>query len=346
MLVDDSRANLLAGKTALSENYAVQTVSSAARMLEALEWCRPDLILLDVDMPEMNGFEAIRIIKSHSETREIPVIFLTAMNESANELEGLQLGAVDYVGKPFSPPLLRQRIALHLCMESQKRELQEYNDNLQQMVEAKARTVLKLQNKILAAMAEMVEGRDGTTGDHIANTRRYLKSLLTAVINAGLWSEESSGWDIELLAQSSQLHDVGKISIRDSVLKKPGKLTDEESAEMKQHVRFGIGFIERLEDGEEDSRFLRYAKTFAAFHHEKWDGSGYPHGLSGEDIPLLGRMMAVVDVYDALTSERPYKKAFSREEALGIIVEGRGTHFDPTLADLFEKLAGSFGTEA
>jgi putative two-component system response regulator len=296
-------------------------------------------------MPEMDGFEAIKVLKGSPETRDIPVIFLTAMNESANELEGLQLGAIDYITKPFSPALLRQRIALHLLLENQKRELQNYNDNLQNMVEAKTKTILKLQNKILAAMAEMVEGRDGTTGDHIANTQRYLTILLSAVINSGIWPEESSGWDMELLAQSSQLHDVGKISIRDSVLKKPGKLTAEEFAEMKEHVRLGIGFIERLEDGEEDSNFLRYAKIFAAFHHEKWDGSGYPRGLSGENIPLLGRMMAIADVYDALTSERPYKKAFSHEEAVRIILEGKGAHFDPALVILFEEVAGLFRRE-
>jgi putative two-component system response regulator len=345
MLVDDNRTNLLAGKTALSENYTVLTVLSAVKMLEALEWRMPELILLDVDMPEMNGFEAIKILKSRPETRDIPVIFLTAMSESANELEGLQLGAVDYITKPFSPPLLRQRIMLHLLLENQKRELRNYNDNLQDMVEAKTKTIFKLQNKILAAMAEMVEGRDGTTGDHIENTQMYLRGLLSAVINAGLWPEQTAQWDIELLTQSSQLHDVGKISISDSVLKKPGKLTAEEFAEMKQHVIFGVGFIERLEDGEEDSRFLQYAKTFAAFHHEKWDGSGYPHGLSGEGIPLLGRLMAIADVYDALTSERPYKKAFSHEEAVRIILEGKGTHFDPTLVNLFEEVAGTFRRE-
>ncbi|MDR2745558.1 MAG: response regulator, partial [Desulfovibrio sp.] len=167
MLVDDNRTNLLAGKTALSEDYTVLTVPSAAKMLEAVEWRRPELILLDVDMPEMNGFEAIKILKGRPETQDIPVIFLTALSECSNELEGLQLGAVDYIAKPFSPPLLRQRIMLHLLLENQKRELQNYNDNLQDMVEAKTKTILKLQNKILAAMAEMVEGRDGTTGDHI-----------------------------------------------------------------------------------------------------------------------------------------------------------------------------------
>jgi putative two-component system response regulator len=346
MLVDDNRTNLLAGKTALSEDYTVLTVPSAAKMLEALEWRKPELILLDVDMPEMNGFEAIKILKGRPEAQDIPVIFLTALSECSNELEGLQLGAIDYITKPFSPPLLRQRIMLHLLLENQKRELQNYNDNLQDMVEAKTKTILKLQNKILTAMAEMVEGRDGTTGDHIENTQRYLRSLLSAVLNAGLWPEQTAQWDIELLAQSSQLHDVGKIAISDSVLKKPGKLTAEEFAEMKQHVLFGVGFIERLEEGDdEDSRFLQYAKTFAAFHHEKWDGSGYPHGLSGKDIPLLGRLMAIADVYDALTSERPYKKPFSHEEAVRIITEGEGTHFDPTLVSLFEEIAGTFRRE-
>jgi putative two-component system response regulator len=162
------------------------------------------------------------------------------------------------------------------------------------------------------------------------------------VIESGIEAEQSSGWGVELLLQSCQLHDIGKIAISDSILKKPGRLTPGEFEEMKRHVAFGVDFIEKLEDGEEDFLFLRYAKTLIAFHHEKWDGSGYPHGLSRENIPLLGRMMAVADVYDALTSERPYKKAFSHEEAARIIVEGRGKHFDPRLVSLFEQTAESF----
>ncbi|MDR1686891.1 MAG: response regulator [Desulfovibrio sp.] len=342
MLVDDNRTNLLVGKTALSEDYSVLTAPSALKMLDMLRWSKPELILLDVDMPEMNGFEAITILKAAPETREIPVVFLTALNANDDELRGLQLGAVDYITKPFAPPLLRKRVALHLLLENQKRELQNYNDNLQSMVEAKTKTILKLQNKILTAMTEMVEGRDGTTGQHIANTQRYLRCLLSAVIERGIAASEASGWDVELLVQSSQLHDVGKIAVSDSVLKKPGKLTPAEFDEMKQHVNFGVGFIERLEDDEGDSRFLYYAKTFAAYHHEKWNGTGYPHGLAGENIPLLGRMMAVADVYDALTSERPYKNAFTSDEAIRIIVEGKGAHFDPMLVDLFEQVSESF----
>ncbi|MDR2604359.1 MAG: response regulator [Desulfovibrio sp.] len=342
MLVDDNRTNLMVGKTALSEDYSVLTAPSALKMLDILRWSRPELILLDVDMPEMNGFEAITILKAAPETKDIPVIFLTALDAHDNELQGLQLGAVDYITKPFAPALLRKRVALHLLLENQKRALQNYNDNLQVMVEAKTKTILKLQNKILAAMVEMVEGRDGTTGQHIANTQRYLRCLLSAVVGRGLAPAEASAWDVDLLVQSSQLHDVGKIAVSDNVLKKPGKLTPAEFDEMKQHVVFGVGFIERLEDDEGDSRFLHYAKTFAAFHHEKWNGTGYPHGLAGENIPLLGRMMAVADVYDALTSERPYKKPFAPDHALRIIVEGKGVHFDPMLVDLFEQASRSF----
>jgi putative two-component system response regulator len=191
-------------------------------------------------------------------------------------------------------------------------------------------------------MAEMVEGRDGVTGGHIAKTRRYMRILIAGVINAGTWREEAAEWDVELLCQSCQLHDVGKISISDGILKKPGPLTAEEFAAMQQHVPFGVGFIEKLEDGEAGSAFLRYAKTFVKYHHEKWDGTGYPGGLSGEDIPLLGRLMAIVDVYDALTSDRPYKKAFSHEEAVCIMLDGGGKHFDPALVSLFAQVAEQF----
>jgi putative two-component system response regulator len=342
MLVDDNRTNLLAGKTALSDDYTVLTVPSASKMMQALEWHKPELILLDVDMPEMNGFEAINLLKDRRETRDIPIIFLTAMEESTYELQGLQLGAVDYITKPFSPPLLRKRVELHLLLENQKRELLNYNENLQDMVEEQTKTISNLQNKILAAMAEMVESRDGSTGVHITNTQRYLRILLNAVIAARIVPEQSSTWDVETLVQSSQLHDIGKVAISDDILKKPGKLTEKEFEGMKEHVRVGVGFLERLEDGEEDGGFLRYAKIFTAFHHERWNGTGYPYGLAGEDIPFLGRIMAIVDEYDVLTSARPYKKALSHEEAVDIIAAGMGTHFDPMLADVFAQAALSF----
>ncbi|MDR3300629.1 MAG: response regulator [Candidatus Accumulibacter sp.] len=339
MLVDDSRTNLLTGKSALADTYSVLAMPSAAKMLEMLERHTPEMILLDVDMPEMNGYEAIRVIKSRPETKDIPVIFLTAMSSASNELEGLELGAIDYITKPFSPVLLKKRVEVHLLVAAQKKALRDYNENLQSMVEEKTRTVVKLQNKIMKAVSDLVEGRDDSTGGHIERTQHYLKILLESLLEAGLYSDQiDNDWDIDLLLSSSLLHDVGKIVISDSILKKPGKLTADEFDQIKQHVDFGVRFIENLEEDEDDRGFLKYAKIFAGYHHERWDGSGYPNNLRGMEIPLMGRLMAIADVYDALTSVRPYKPAFDHQDAVEIILAGRGTHFDPVLVDLFEKI--------
>jgi putative two-component system response regulator len=344
MLVDDAITNLKIGKAALADAYDVFTVPSAAKMMELLDRNKPALILLDVNMPEINGYDAIKLLKERPDTRDIPVIFLTAMSDPENELTGLSLGAVDYITKPFSPPLLRKRIDLHILVWSQQRELQNYNANLQRMVEEKTRTVVSLQNKILRTMSELVESRDSTTGGHVARTRHCLGILVSAMIQDGTYAEQASSWDLELLQQSSQLHDVGKISIRDSILQKPGKLTPEEFREMQQHASFGVNIIDRIADGDNDSAFLEYAKVMAAAHHEKWDGSGYPFGLQGEEIPLLGRIMAIVDVYDALISWRPYKEPFSHQQAVEIIKDGRGSHFDPVLVDTFLQVSDRFST--
>jgi len=337
MLVDDSLGNLMVAKEALSDVYTVITVPSASKMFELLARYAPKLILLDIDMPEMNGYEAIKILKNHPKTKNIPVIFLTAMSDSSSELQGLSLGAIDYIIKPFSAALLKKRIELHILVEEQKKALQDYNENLRQMVTVKTQTILKLQNKVLQAMAELAEGRDTFTGNHIGRTQRCLEVLISAMLETGVYREQTAEWDIGLLLQSSQMHDVGKIAIRDSILKKPGKLTEEEFEEMKEHVVHGAKFIEKLEEDEEDSLFLQYAKIFAYYHHEKWDGSGYPNNLAGTDIPLLGQLMSIVDVYEALVSERCYKPAFDHQTSVNIVLQGKGRDFDPVLIDLFEQ---------
>ncbi|MDR2075569.1 MAG: response regulator [Desulfovibrio sp.] len=341
MLVDDAITNLKLGKAALADAYDVFTAPSATKMLELLERNKPSLILLDVSMPEISGYDAIRILKARPDTRDIPVIFLTAMGDPENELQGLSLGAVDYIIKPFSPPLLRKRIDLHILVREQQLALEDYNDNLQRKVEEKTRTVIALQNKILRTIAELVESRDSTTGGHVERTRYCLGCLVSAMLDRGDYLHEASAWDLDLVQQSSQLHDVGKISIPDSILQKPGKLTAEEFREMQQHAIFGVNIIARIADGDTDSAFLEYARVMAAAHHERWDGTGYPHGLRGEEIPLLGRVMAIVDVYDALISWRPYKEPFSHEQAVEIIREGKGSHFDPVLVDTFLEVADS-----
>jgi putative two-component system response regulator len=308
-----------------------------------LEKITPNFIMLDIEMPEMDGYTVIRQLKKNPQTASIPVIFLTARNDSNSELEGLSLGAVDYISKPFSPPLLLKRIELHSLIESQKRELQDYNDNLQEMVEKKTEDVFALQDAILQSMAELVEYRDDNTGGHIERTRYYLHVLVNAMVEWNLHSEQVSVWiKDKFFFTSVQLHDVGKISISDNILKKPGPLTPEEFEEMKSHTTFGAEIIENIKHRVKKEAFLDYAKVFALTHHEKWNGTGYPAGLSGENIPLQGRLMAIADVYDALISERPYKTPMSHERAVSIIKDGSGTHFDPQLIEVFLSVADRF----
>jgi putative two-component system response regulator len=342
ILVDDNPANLRTGINVLSGKYAVATAPSAGKLFGLLENSKPALILLDIDMPEMNGYEAIKILKAKDSTKDIPVIFLTGKTESGDELEGLSLGAIDYITKPFQPPLLLKRIEVHLLVEKQKVELKNFNDNLQKMVEEKTQNVLDLQDALLKTMAEMVEYRDDITGGHIERTQRGVQILLEEIEKSGLYREETKGWNMNLLLQSCQLHDVGKISIADSILKKPGKLDNDEFEEMKKHTVFGEEIIKKIESMTKESDFLKYARIFAVSHHERWDGKGYPEKLKENEIPLLGRIMAIADVYDALISVRPYKKAFTHEEAAKIIIEGSATQFDPLLVEVFTRTAEKF----
>ena len=341
-LVDDNQTNLMAGQHALGSHYNILTLNSGERLLKVLEKKKPALILLDVEMPGMDGYETIKALKENPDTASIPVIFLTGKTDIGNELYGLSLGAVDYIAKPFSPARVVRRIETHLLIESQRRELVNFNDNLQKMVDEKTASILELKKALLKTMAELVDCRDDNTGGHIERTTRYLGILIDGMVSRGLHRQKTELWDMDLLLQSAQLHDVGKISVKDSILQKPGKLTPEEFEEVKKHTIFGEEVIEKIKRSTSEHSFLEYAKIFIATHHEKWDGSGYPRGLKGEDIPLEGRLMAIVDVYDALVSDRPYKKGFSHETAVKIIVEGKGAHFDPQLVDLFADVSEEF----
>jgi putative two-component system response regulator len=349
IMVDDNPANLRIGKNILSDKYTVATAPSSDKMFSLLENNKPALILLDIDMPGVDGYEAIKILKTKPETKDIPVIFLTALTEADSELAGLSLGAIDYITKPIQPQLLLKRIEVHLLVEAQRQileqqadELKFFNDNLQKMVDEKTRNIVEMQNALLKTMAELVEYRDDITGRHIERTQHGIKVLLEEMEKENLYTDETKDWDVEILLQSCQLHDVGKISISDRILKKPGKLNEDEYEDMKIHTQIGRQIVEKVEVLTHESEFLKYAKIFAASHHEKWDGTGYPNGLKGEEIPLLGRIMAIADVYDALTSVRPYKQAFSHEEAIKIIQEGSGTQFDPALVEIFVKTADHF----
>jgi putative two-component system response regulator len=341
-LVDDNMTNLTSGKIMLKDHYDVFSIPSGAKLFEILEKVSPDLILLDIEMPGMNGYEAIKKLKEEKKTCDIPVIFLTARNDPGSEFKGLSLGAIDYIYKPFSPPLLLKRLENHLLIRSQQTALKDYNDNLQQMVQKRTRQVVELQNSILNTVTEMVEFRDDVTGGHIERTQRYLKVLVDKLLDEKIYWEEVSTWNLEFLIPSAQLHDVGKIAISDTILNKPGKLSAEEFEIMKRHTIIGEAAIEGIMKTTSENDFLHHAKIFAGTHHEKWDGSGYPRGLKKSAIPLQGRLMAVADVYDALIALRPYKQPLTTQEAERIILEGREKHFDPILADLFQELAPQF----
>ena len=338
-LVDDNIVNLNMGKNVLQHKYTVITIPSGEKLFTSLKKLKPDLILLDIEMPGMSGYDTIKGLKINPTTANIPVIFLTAKIANEDELLGLSLGAVDYITKPFSPPILLKRVELHLLLQSQKEMIREYSGNLIDLVSERTDDISAWQNAVILWAAEIIEFRDSETGHHVERVQKYLEILLNEMMKMEEYSAEVDTWDTYAFLKSALLHDVGKIKIRDDLLLKPSRLTDDEIMDMQFHSLYGKTLLEKLENKIPNQTFLEYAKILAHRHHEKWDGTGYPDGLKGEKIPLQARMMAIADVYDALISERPYKKPLSHEEAMRIITAGRGTQFDPALTDLFVSLS-------
>jgi len=341
-VVDDDPTILTACKSILKPYYEVYPTPSVGNLLLLIGKIEPDLILLDVEMPELSGYEAARILKNNINYKDIPIMFISARSDTQSEMEGLRLGAVDYIIKPFVGELLIRRIKSHLALIGQKKELEVLNATMQKIIVRKTDKLLKLQNAIMNIVADLVECRDQATGGHITRTQGYLSCFIEELVRKGIYTEDISKWDKDFLVPSAQLHDIGKIGIDDAILRKPDKLTPEEYEIIKTHVQIGIDTINRMEREMEDHSFFRHAKIFAGTHHERWDGKGYPKGLCGLTIPLEGRLMAIVDVYDALISERPYKKALAPQDAHAIIINGRGTHFDPGLIDIFSNISDDF----
>jgi len=329
-VVDDIDTNLAKAEQALEGIYDVFSLPCVSGMFALLQKITPDLILLDIEMPEMDGFTAIKKLKENSKTASIPVMFLTASANPAIEARGIKLGAVDFVIKPFSAPVLINRIANHL--------------HINKLIKERTRKIELLQRGIVSVLADMVENRDETTGGHIERTSMYVKILVDAMLERGVYAEEMRGWDTNELVSSSRLHDIGKITISDLILNKPGKFSDEEFAIMKKHTSAGERIINQIiaQTNMVGDTFLLNARLAAGHHHEKWNGTGYPRGLKEEEISLQGRIMAIADVYDALVSERPYKKAFSDEESVNIIVSDSGKHFDPKIVAVFLEIKDKF----
>ena len=327
-VVDDSDVNLVKAKRALENHYRVRTISSAEKMLTLIGKIVPDLILLDIEMPETDGFAAINKLKENQKTANIPVMFLTASTDAEVEAKGLEYGAVDFVSKPFSTPVLLNRIAHHLHIE--------------ELLKKRTERLERLQDGILEVVVDMVESRDKVTGGHIERTSQYIQILLETMLEKGVYAEEMKDWDLDVIISSARLHDVGKIAVSDVILNKPGRLTPEEYDEIKKHAPEGELIVKKIIAKTGAESFLHHAKMFAGHHHERWDGTGYPRGLKGKGIPLEGRMMAIADVYDALVSERPYKEPYTHEEVEQVFRENSGKHFDPVLIDLFFEVSDAF----
>jgi putative two-component system response regulator len=344
LIVDDTPDNITLLSALLKDKYKIKIATNGLKALHIASIDpSPDLILLDVMMPEMDGYETCRRLKENPQTNHIPIIFLTAKSQVSDEEMGLKLGAVDYISKPVSPPIVLARVATQLNLVRARNLLQDQNKNLEGLVKDRTRKLAKMQDAIIMAMASLAETRDNETGNHIRRTQNYVAALARQLKHLPRFSVELTDENIELLYKSAPLHDIGKVGIPDNILLKPGKLTSEEFEIMKLHTNYGretILSVERYLG--ESNEFLRFAREITYSHQEKWDGSGYPENLSGDAIPISARLMAVADVYDALISRRVYKPAFTHEEAIDIMRKGRGTHFDPDILDVFLKITDEF----
>ncbi|KAF0163599.1 MAG: putative two-component system response regulator [Rhodocyclaceae bacterium] len=340
LIVDDEPTNLFLLTSLLRPQYLVRAANSGASALRAAaSEPRPDLVLLDVMMPAMDGYAVLERLRENPATRDIPVVFLTALAETEDEERGLQLGAADYITKPIKPAVVQARVRTQLEAKQARDWLKDQNATLEAEVVRRMTENDLTQRVSIRALAHLAETRDPETGGHILRTQGYVQQLAIGLRQHPRFAATMSERYIDLLARSAPLHDIGKVGIPDHILLKPGKLTADEWVIMQTHARQGSDAIEQAErDIEMPLEFLSVAKEIARWHHEKWDGSGYPDALAGDAIPVAARLMALADVFDAVISVRVYKPAMSYAEAHEIIVAGRGKHFDPDVADVF--LAG------
>ncbi|OQW88204.1 MAG: two-component system response regulator [Rhodoferax ferrireducens] len=344
LIIDDSPDSLFMMHGLLGDHYRVMLADSGPHGLAmARSATPPDLILLDILMPDMDGYEVCRQLKTNTATRDIPVIFLTAKTAEDDEQQGLDLGAVDYITKPISPGIVLARIRTQLTLKASADFLRDQNAFLAREVNLRTREVSAIEDVTIMAMASLAETRDVDTGNHIRRTQHYVRALARQLATHPRFAAFLDNHTIGLLFKSAPLHDIGKVGIPDRILLKPGKLTPQEFEVMKTHTTLGRDAIEHAEQmlGTEVA-FLKIAKEIAYSHQEKWDGSGYPQGLKGDQIPISARLMALADVYDALISRRIYKEPISHDAAAGIISITGGRHFDPDVVEAFLAIQDTF----
>jgi putative two-component system response regulator len=348
LVVDDTPDNLTLMSSLLKDTYKVKVAHNGEKALKvARSEAPPDLILLDIMMPGMDGYEVCQHLKSDPATRDIPVIFLTAKSEVEDEKKGLELGAVDYITKPISPPIVMARVATQLSLKASADFLRDKADYLEIEVSKRTREIMAIQDVTILAMASLAETRDSDTGNHIRRTQYYVKALAEKLKTHPRFSAFLTDSNIAMLFKSAPLHDIGKVGIPDRILLKPGKFEPEEFEIMKTHAALGRDAIQAAEDQLGIKvEFLTMAKEIAYGHQEKWDGGGYPTGCAGDAIPISARLMAVADVYDALISRRVYKEGMPHDKAVQIIAASKGSHFDPDIVDAFMELKDEFQTIA
>lgn len=337
LVVDDTPANLNLMAGLLNSDYRVRLATGGARALDLAHRERPDLVLLDVMMPDIDGYEVCRQLKRDVRTRDVPVIFITAMSQPEDEARGFEVGGADFIQKPISPPTLRARVRTHLQVKAWQDSLRTRNAGLEEQLSERLHQMERLRDATIYVMVSLAEFRDEDTGNHVKRTQEYVR-LLAEHLRAHPGDDPAAARlddaAIELLTKSAPLHDIGKVAIPDHILLKPGPLDAEAFGVMKTHTLHGWEMLRRAAQRMGgDSAFLTHAMEIARHHHERWDGSGYPDGLAGRAIPLAARLMAVADVYDALISRRPYKEPFPHDEAVQRLVAGAGSHFDPAVVE-------------
>jgi len=344
LVIDDTPDNLSLMSALLKDSYKVKVANHGDKGLKiATSENPPDLILLDVMMPDIDGYQVCRQLKANAATRDIPVIFLTAKSEEDEEQKGLELGAVDYITKPINPAIVLARIKTQLQLKAAADFLKDKAAYLEGEVAKRTQEVSAIQDVTILAMASLAETRDSDTGNHIRRTQYYVKALAEKLRPNPRFTAFLTDQNINTLFKSAPLHDIGKVGIPDCILLKPGRFEPHEMEIMKTHTTLGRDAIQQAENALGiEVEFLTVAKEIAFCHQEKWNGSGYPSGLSGDDIPISARLMAVADVYDALVSRRVYKEGMPHEKAVQIIIDGKGSHFDPDMVDAFIEIQGEF----
>jgi putative two-component system response regulator len=343
LIVDDVPENLhLLAAVLKRASLVPRPVTSGRLAIEAAVADPPELVLLDIGMPEMSGLEVCRWFKQDERLRNIPIIFISGLQETDDKVEAFRAGGIDYISKPFQDQEVLIRVKTHLRLKKLQAKLASHNAELEQRVAEQVKTISTSQMAIIFALAKLAESRDDDTGKHVERVRTFGKMLAEQMRETGLHAADLTTAFIENLYQTAALHDIGKVGIRDAVLLKPGKLTAEEFAEMKKHCAIGAGTLATVLKRHPDNQFLRMGVEVARSHHEKWDGSGYPDNLKGTTIPLAARIVALADFYDALTSNRCYRPALSHVDTCRMIQESAGTHFDPDVVAAFSTLNGQF----